>query len=169
MRHGAGNSSGGTGDAHDLARFLTAQEGVYPAALAELFAGRKTGHWMWFVFPQVAGLGYSPMAEHYAIRSRAEARAYLAHHVLGARLREASRALLGLHGLSALQVLGTPDDLKLRSSMTLFAALDGAASEFAQVLERYYGGARDPLTEGILRRWPDEADSDAAGTVTGSR
>lgn len=156
--------SSGPGDPHDLTRFLTAQEAAYPAALEELTSGHKTGHWMWFVFPQVAGLGFSPMAELYAIRSLAEARAYLAHEVLGARLRESSRALLSLHELSALQVLGTPDDLKLRSSMTLFASLDAADGEFLQVLERYYGGRPDPLTEGIMRGWPGEAARTAAGT-----
>lgn len=131
---------------------MTAQEGVYPSALAELTAGHKEGHWMWFVFPQAAGLGFSPMAELYAIGSLAEAHAYLAHPLLGARLRESARALLGHHGLSATQVLGTPDDLKLRSSMTLFAALDATDGEFAQVLERYYG-APDPLTQDIMRAW----------------
>ena len=156
-------------DPYDLPRFLTAQEGAYSAALAELVAGRKTGHWMWFVFPQVAGLGYSPMAELYAIRSLAEARAYLAHRVLGARLREASRALLSHRGLRARQVLGSPDDLKLRSSMTLFAALDVAAGEFSQVLERYYGGSPDPLTEGIMRGWSGDVERAAAAADSAQR
>ncbi len=166
VRTQAAGPRGESEDPFDLTRFLTAQEGSYTAALSELVAGRKTGHWMWFVFPQVVGLGYSPMAELYAIRSLAEARAYLTHGVLGARLREVSRALLSHRGLSALQVLGSPDDLKLRSSMTLFATLDVADGEFAQVLERYYGGSPDPLTEGIMRSWPAEVELAANGTYS---
>ena len=166
VRTQAAGPRGEPTDPFDLTRFLTAQEGAYTTALSELVAGRKTGHWMWFVFPQVVGLGYSPMAELYAIRSLAEARAYLTHGVLGARLREVSRALLSHRGLSALQVLGSPDDLKLRSSMTLFATLDVADGEFAQVLERYYGGSPDPLTEGIMRSWPAEVERVANGTYS---
>lgn len=143
-------------DPHDLKRFLEAQEGVYAAALAELLSGRKESHWMWFVFPQVAGLGFSPMAEICAIRSLPEARAYLTHPVLGSRLRECVSALLGLEGMSARDVLGSPDDLKLRSSMTLFSEVDGPTTDrtvFSEVLAKYYGGAPDPLTLEVLERW----------------
>src|SRR5688572_30698624 len=108
----------------DLDRFVAAQEGVYRSALDELRAGRKTGHWMWFVFPQVAGLGSSDMSRRYAIGSLAEARAYLAHPILGARLRECARALLAVRGRGAEAILGDIDARKLRSSMTLFHRAD---------------------------------------------
>lgn len=147
------------GDPHNLARFVAAQQPVYPSVLAELGAGKKVGHWMWFIFPQVEGLGYTPLAEEFAIRSEAEARAYLHHPLLGARLRECATALLRIQGKSALQVLGTPDDLKLRSSMTLFAAVDAAEEEFHHVLDKYYGGAPDPLTTATLQRWRQAAGS----------
>lgn len=133
---------------HDLARFVSAQDGgVYERALAELRAGRKSSHWMWFVFPQIEGLGLSGMARHYAIRSLAEARAYLAHPVLGPRLIECAQALLGVTGHSAEQILGGVDALKLRSSMTLFARADPDQAAFGAVLDRYYGGEPDPATE----------------------
>ncbi len=134
--------------AFDLDRFLEAQDagGTYDAALAELRAGRKTTHWMWFVFPQIDGLGRSPTARHYAITSLGEARAYLAHPVLGARLRESAAALLSHDGLSAEAILGPVDALKLRSSMTLFARADPAERRFAAVLDRYCGGEADPAT-----------------------
>jgi uncharacterized protein (DUF1810 family) len=118
---------------HDLGRFVSAQAGVYDQALAELRAGRKRTHWMWFVFPQIAGLGSSPTAQRYAIASLQEARAYLADPVLGPRLVECATALLEVEGRTAEQILGYPDDLKLRSSMTLF-------------LDRYYDGKPDPQT-----------------------
>jgi uncharacterized protein (DUF1810 family) len=130
----------------DLSRFVEAQEGVYPRALAELRAGRKTSHWMWFVFPQIAGLGRSPMAQRYAISGLDEARDYLAHPVLGARLRESAAALLALSGVSARDVLGDIDALKLRSSMTLFARAATGEDLFQQVLDRYYGGEPDDAT-----------------------
>ena len=132
-----------------LERFTDAQDGVYDAALAELRAGRKRSHWMWFVFPQLDGLGSSPTARRYAIRDLAEARAYLAHPVLGARLREAARAVLAVEGRTAEQILGYPDDLKLRSSMTLFARAADDPAEFRAVLDRYYDGP-DPRTEELL-------------------
>src|SRR4051794_19669738 len=106
-------------DPHNLARFVTAQEPVYDQALAELNAARKTSHWMWFIFPQLAGLGHSPTAQHYAIKSREEAQAYLTHPTLGPRLIECANALLPHQNKSATQILGTPDDLKLNSSATL--------------------------------------------------
>ncbi len=133
----------------DLERFVTAQDegGTYDRALAELRAGRKASHWMWFVFPQLAGLGRSPMAQRYAIASLAEARAYLAHPVLGPRLLEATPAL---HGASAEAVLGGVDALKLRSSMTLFASAAEDDAPFLAVLDRWYGGQGDPATRELL-------------------
>jgi uncharacterized protein (DUF1810 family) len=130
----------------DLGRFISAQEGVYAQALAELTAGSKRGHWMWFVFPQIAGLGRTATAQKYAIADLAEARAYLAHPVLGPRLTECAQALLGVQGRTAHQILGTPDDLKLRSSMTLFARAARDPAVFRAVLDRYYGGEDDPAT-----------------------
>jgi uncharacterized protein (DUF1810 family) len=123
-----------------LERFVEAQSGTYRTALAELTAGAKRTHWMWFIFPQIAGLGSSPAAQRYAIRDLDEARAYLAHPVLGPRLLEASRALLGVEGRSAGEILGHPDDLKLRSSMTLFARAAEDPAVFEAVLEKYYDG-----------------------------
>jgi len=133
-------------DPHNLQRFVDAQEETYAAALGELHAGRKRTHWMWFVFPQVTGLGVSSTAQFYAIRSRAEAEASLAHPLLGARLQECARALLAVNGRTAEQIMGFPDHLKLQSSMTLFAALAGPGSPFAAVLEKYYERKRCPRT-----------------------
>jgi uncharacterized protein (DUF1810 family) len=132
----------------DLERFVRAQDdgGTYEAAVAELRSGRKRGHWMWFVFPQVAGLGSSPMAQQFALSGLDEARAYLAHPVLGPRLAEAARVLTGLPGGDPVAVLGPVDALKLRSSMTLFARAAGGEPVFADVLAQYYGGAEDPAT-----------------------
>jgi uncharacterized protein (DUF1810 family) len=124
----------------DLERFVRAQDDVYEDALAELKAGRKRTHWMWFVFPQLAGLGRTATAQRYAIASIDEARAYLAHPVLGARLTEAARALLTVEGRSAEQIFGFPDDLKLRSSMTLFARAAEDPELFQAVLDRFYDG-----------------------------
>jgi uncharacterized protein (DUF1810 family) len=138
-------------DAPDLSRFVTAQEQVYPRALAELIAGRKVSHWMWFVFPQVAGLGHSPMAMRYAIRGRAEAVAYLAHPVLGARLREATEAVCDWSGRrSADEIMGAIDAMKLRSSMTLFEAVAEDPLLFARCLDAFYAGARDERTLSLL-------------------
>ena len=142
------------GDAYDLERFVSAQDqgGTYEAALKELRAGAKQSHWMWFVFPQIAGLGSSPTARRYAIGSLSEARAYLSHPVLGPRLRESARALAELRGTDdADAILGPIDALKLRSSMTLFARADPDEPLFTAVLRRYYGGEADPATEGRLR------------------
>jgi uncharacterized protein (DUF1810 family) len=132
----------------DLERFVRAQNegGTYDAAVAELRTGRKRGHWMWFVFPQIGGLGSSPTAQRFAIPGLAEARAYLAHPVLGPRLVEASRALAGLPGSDPVAVLGSVDALKLRSSMTLFARAAAGEPVFAEVLAKYYGGAEDAAT-----------------------
>src|SRR5512140_1047532 len=133
-------------DPFDLRRFLTAQEGVYAAALAELRAGRKRTHWMWFVLPQFQGLGSSPTARRFAISSLDEARAYLDHPVLGARLRECADVLIGLPGRNASDVFGYPDDLKLHSSMTIFDLVAAPGSVFGRVLEKYFGGERDGVT-----------------------
>ena len=137
----------------DLERFVQAQDerGTYDRALAELRAGRKTGHWMWFVFPQVAGLGHSPTAQAYAVRDLAEARAYLAHDVLGPRLLECCRALLDLtDDRTAAQVLGDVDAMKLRSSMTLFAIADPDEPTYAAVLDRFFDGEPDERTPALL-------------------
>ena len=130
-----------------LARFVDAQRDSYPTALAELRAGAKRSHWMWFVFPQIAGLGQSAMARRYAIADRAEAQAYLAHPLLGARLRESVDALLTHRGGDIAAMLGAIDAMKLRSSMTLFeAAADGAEPRFAATLDAFYRGERDGAT-----------------------
>jgi uncharacterized protein (DUF1810 family) len=136
-------------DPYGLQRFVDAQEqaATYDRALAELRAGRKTSHWMWFVFPQIAGLGQSPMSRSYAISSLSEARAYLDHPVLGPRLLECTRALVELPGGSAVDVLGAVDATKLRSSMTLFARAAPGEPLFQQVLDRYYDGVMDEATE----------------------
>jgi uncharacterized protein (DUF1810 family) len=145
------DSAGTAGpDPFDLQRFVDAQAPVIEDAIAELRAGRKRSHWMWFVFPQLAGLGSSAMAQRYAIGGREEARAYLAHPVLGARLVRCAEAILSVHGASAREILGSPDDLKLQSSMTLFSALPAAPAVFARVLERFYGGERCPATRARL-------------------
>jgi uncharacterized protein (DUF1810 family) len=138
-----------TADPYDLGRFVAAQDagGTYQRALAELRAGRKTGHWMWFVFPQIAGLGFSQTSRMYAIRSMREAHAYLRHPVLGPRLTECARTLLGLTGRTAEIVFGGIDATKLRSSMTLFARADQAEAVFGQVLDQYFAGQPDPLTD----------------------
>ena len=137
-------------DDFDLARFVAAQDGVHDGALAELRAGRKTGHWIWFVFPQVAGLGRSEMSRIYAIGSLAEARAYLGHPVLGPRLHECIAALLATRGRSADEMLGSIDAVKLRSSMTLFLRADPAEPAFRAVLDRFFDGRPDAATDAIL-------------------
>jgi uncharacterized protein (DUF1810 family) len=139
-------------DPHGLQRFVAAQEGVYESAVAELRAGRKTGHWMWFVFPQIAGLGTSAMSQRYAIASVAEARAYLEHPVLGPRLAECADILVKLGGKdSAQDIFGGIDAVKLRSSMTLFARASEDDSVYHAVLDQYFGGETDPQTEARLR------------------
>jgi uncharacterized protein (DUF1810 family) len=137
-----------TDDPYRLERFVAAQDriGTYQRALAELRAGEKVSHWMWFVFPQVAGLGFSPAAREYAISSLDEARAYLAHPVLGPRLAECAGALLALDGLTAQDVLGSVDGMKLRSSMTLFQAAAPDVASFGAVLAKYYDGLPDEET-----------------------
>ncbi len=137
-------------DPFDLARFTNAQKSVYETALSELRRGHKTSHWMWFIFPQVAGLGYSAMSQRYAIADLEEAQTYLAHPVLGARLRECAAAALAVEGRSASAIFGSPDDMKLQSSMTLFAQAEGDGSVFGRVLEKYYGGEVDGQTLDLL-------------------
>jgi uncharacterized protein (DUF1810 family) len=141
-------------DPHDLARFVAAQRTTYTQALAEIAAGRKRSHWMWYVFPQVAGLGSSAMAQEYALRSRAEAAAYLRHPILGPRLLECARAVLAVEGRTAHEIFGSPDDLKLRSSATLFAEVSAPDSVFHRLLERYFGGEPDAATLRLLGSGP---------------
>ncbi|WP_315726200.1 MULTISPECIES: DUF1810 domain-containing protein [unclassified Bradyrhizobium] len=138
-------------DCHDLNRFVDAQNSIYSRVTAELAAGRKQTHWMWFIFPQVEGLGHSAMAQRYAIRSRAEAEAYLDHPVLGPRLRECTRLVLAVSNKSLRAILGSPDDVKFRSCMTLFDSIAPNA-EFAAALDRSCDGARDPETLAFLQR-----------------
>jgi len=138
-------------DTFDLARFVAAQNNSYAAALEEISAGRKQTHWMWFVFPQLQGLGSSSTARFYAIKNAAEAEAYLAHPVLGPRLLEISDVLLGIEGKSASEIFGSPDDLKLRSCATLFASVSECGSVFEQVLEKFFDGIPDPETVRLLR------------------
>ena len=133
-----------------LDRFLDAQRGDYAAALAEVRRGRKTSHWMWYIFPQIAGLGQSSTARYYSIRDLEEAREYYAHPVLGQRLREISGVLLELRGSDPVAVFGGIDSMKLKSSMTLFALAAPDDPLFQQVLDKYYGGEQDALTLRIL-------------------
>jgi uncharacterized protein (DUF1810 family) len=137
-------------DPHDLARFLQAQESVYWHVLAELRAGRKRTHWMWFVFPQFAGLGHSAMAQRYAIVSLDEARAYLEHPVLGARLRECSALVLAVPGKTVHEIFGSPDDLKFHSSMTLFHRAAPAEAVFGECLRACFAGQEDRRTLALL-------------------
>jgi uncharacterized protein (DUF1810 family) len=138
-------------DRFDLQRFVDAQAPVYPRVLAELRQGRKQSHWMWFIFPQIAGLGHSPMAQRFAIASRAEALAYLGHGVLGSRLRECTALVNAVEGRTINEILGSPDDLKFRSSMTLFGAVSSEAL-FAQAIAKFYGGVVDQQTMDLLER-----------------
>jgi uncharacterized protein (DUF1810 family) len=140
-------------DPYDLARFLEAQQSCYPRVLEELGAGQKTSHWMWFIFPQLRGLGVSSTARRFGLAGLDEARAYLAHPQLGARLRECVRAVLVVEGRTARQIFGSPDDLKLRSCLTLVAAAAAQAADealFRAALERYYGGEPDSRSVQLL-------------------
>jgi uncharacterized protein (DUF1810 family) len=140
------NSEMATEDPYNLQRFIDAQRDVYEQAYSELRCGRKTGHWMWFIFPQLRGLGRSEIAEKFAISSRKEAEAYLGHGILGSRLRECSQLVNVIEGRSIRQIFGYPDDLKFRSSMTLFAHATSENEVFMEALNRYFGGEFDPLT-----------------------
>jgi uncharacterized protein (DUF1810 family) len=135
----------------DLERFVEAQNGLYEAVRRELAAGRKTSHWMWFVFPQIAGLGMSPTSRRFALASLGEAQDYLRHAVLGPRLEECTRLVNAVQGRTAHEIFGHPDDLKFRSSMTLFAAASGQAEPFTTALARYFAGEPDPRTLELLR------------------
>jgi uncharacterized protein (DUF1810 family) len=139
-------------DPYNLARFVEAQEGTFEQACEELRRGRKTGHWMWFIFPQIAGLGFSEMSRVYAIRSVDEAKAYLEHEKLGPRLREICRIVNGIEGKTAYQVFGSRDDMKLRSSMTLFAQATEENQEFVEVLRKYFGRQGDERTLELIGR-----------------
>lgn len=147
-----------TDDPHDLARFLKAQDDDYRQALGEIQSGRKRSHWMWYIFPQFDGLAFSSTSKYYAIKSVDEARAYLDHPVLGTRLRECAEAVMGVEGRTAGEIFGSPDDLKLRSSATLFAAVSEAGSVFERLLAKYYQGHRDEKTIALLAARP-QADN----------
>jgi len=142
-------------DPFDLQRFVDAQDGVHARALGELKRGRKESHWMWFVFPQLAGLGSSPMAQRYAIGSLDEARAYLDHPLLGFRLREVTAAVNGVEGRTAHAIFGSPDDFKFRSSMTLFQAAAPDEPAFGEALASYFGSEPDSRTLELLRARSD--------------
>ena len=138
-------------DPYDLQRFILAQHPVYRQVCAELTAGAKTSHWMWFIFPQLKALGRSEIARHFGIESRAEAEAYWLHPVLGPRLRECSQLVMTVEGKSALEIFHSPDDLKLRSSMTLFAQVAPQEPVFNHVLAKYFGGKYDVTTLDLLQ------------------
>ena len=137
-------------DPFDLARFVAAQQPVYQDVCAELRRGRKSSHWMWFIFPQLKSLGRSGTARHFGIEGAEEARAYLAHELLGPRLRECAQRVLDVRGSTAQEIFGSPDDLKLRSCMTLFEQVAPGEPVFGEVLDRYYAGERDALTLSAL-------------------
>lgn len=137
-------------DPHHLERFVEAQRGDYASALAEIRAGRKRSHWMWYIFPQFAGLGFSETSRFFAIKSLEEAKAYLAHPVLGERLRECFDAVLGVQGKTAHEIFGAPDDAKLGSCATLFAKISPADSPFHRVIDTYFGGVLDEKTLELL-------------------
>ena len=137
-------------DPFNLQRFIDAQAPIYAQVLAELGAGSKRSHWMWFVFPQIAGLGRSETARYFAIGSRAEAAAYLAHPILGARLRECCRLTMSIKGRSAREIFDSPDDMKLRSSLTLFVAVAPDDAIFAEALQKFFSGEADRLTLACL-------------------
>jgi len=137
-------------DPHNLERFVQAQNPVYPQVCAELAAGLKTSHWMWFVFPQLKGLGRSAMAQHFGIASKAEAEAYWHHVLLGARLKECTERVLAVEGRTALQIFGSPDDLKFHSSLTLFAQVASDEPVFQRALTRYFDGESDARTLELL-------------------
>jgi len=138
-----------TTDPFDLQRFLKAQSPVYPRVLDELRSGRKQSHWMWFIFPQFAGLGHSKMAQRFAISSRDEAIAYLGHSVLGPRLKECTKLVSAVEGRTILEILGSPDDLKFHSSMTLFGEVSSDPG-FAAAIAKFYGGKKDQRTLDLL-------------------
>jgi uncharacterized protein (DUF1810 family) len=139
-------------DPHNLERFVAAQRATYERALAEIETGRKTSHWIWYIFPQLDGLGFSALAKQYSIKSLEEARAYLAHPILGPRLVHCAGAAVAVEGRTAREIFGSPDDLKLKSSATLFALAAGQDSVFHRVLDKYFGGESDAETLQLLKR-----------------
>jgi len=141
-----------TDDPHDLSRFVQAQSGDYEQALAEIRAGRKRSHWMWYIFPQFDGLGFSSMSRRYAIKTLAEAEAYLAHPILGPRLVECAEAALGVEGKTAHEIFGSPDEMKLKSCATLFACVSPEGSVFHRLLAKYYRGQCDEKTLRLIGR-----------------
>ena len=144
-------------DRFHLQRFIDAQQPVYAAVLSELRAGRKRSHWMWFIFPQLAGLGHSVTSRTFAVSSLSEAVAYLAHPTLGPRLRECAALVAGIEGRSIAEIFGYPDDLKFHSSMTLFAQAAPQEPVFATCLQKYFGGRPDPQTLALLSRIVEKA------------
>ena len=136
----------------DLSRFTNAQENIYDSVLAELRNGRKRTHWMWYIFPQIDGLGHSATSKHYAIKSIEEARQYLNHPVLGQRLLECAEAVFAIEGRSISEIFGYPDNLKLKSSMTLFVYVAAPCSVFARILDKYFNGEQDALTLQLLEK-----------------
>jgi uncharacterized protein (DUF1810 family) len=139
-------------DPYNLQRFVDAQAGVYDAVLKELHQGQKRSHWMWFIFPQIRGLGSSAMAQKYALSSLQEAQAYLSHPMLGERLRTCTQLVLNVEAQSIQQIFPYPDDLKFRSCMTLFEQCPGGGQLFSQALAKYFNGQADPLTQEILQQ-----------------
>jgi len=147
---GTANESGDDRDPFDLSRFVHAQEDVYEQALSEIRSGRKRSHWMWYIFPQFDGLGFSSTSKRYAIKSVAEAEAYLSHPLLGPRLLECAEAAARVEGKSANEVFGSPDDMKLKSCATLFACVSPPGSVFERLLDKYFQGRRDDKTLRLL-------------------
>ncbi len=141
-----------TDDPHNLIRFVRAQEDDYEQALSEIRRGRKRSHWMWYIFPQFDGLGFSATSQRYAIKTLAEAEAYLAHPLLGPRLVECAEAALGVDGKTANEIFGSPDDMKLKSCATLFACVSPDGSVFHRLIDKYYQGGRDEKTLQLVRR-----------------
>ena len=137
-------------ESHNLSRFVDAQRDIYARALGEITRGRKESHWMWFIFPQLVGLGHSAMAQRYGIADAAEARAYLAHPILGPRLEKSTEAALNVDGRTATEIFGKPDDMKLQSCATLFAAVAPPGSVFERLLDKFYDGERDERTLRLL-------------------
>jgi uncharacterized protein (DUF1810 family) len=152
----------GRDDPFDLSRFTSAQERVYHSVLAELRSGQKRTHWMWYIFPQIDGLGRSATTKYYAIKSIEEARQYLNHPVLGTRLLECAEAVFAIEGRPISEIFGYPDDLKLRSSMTLFACVAGPRSVFARILDKYFHGERDVRTLHLLEKLKERDSKEKA-------
>jgi uncharacterized protein (DUF1810 family) len=153
------NESGSASDPHNLNHFVRAQQHDFDLAIAEIRNGRKQSHWMWYIFPQFDGLGFSSTSQRYAIKSVAEAKAYLDHPVLGPRPIECAQAVLNVAGRSAHEVFGSPDDMKLRSCATLFASVSPAGSVFDQLIDKYYQGERDSKTLKLLGIAPERLPS----------